>query len=62
MTGAPCSRFVYWWDGEYEGNCERPEGHDGDHWDGVSWFNDELEPTDRHHDGPATDGVYGSHP
>lgn len=38
---AICNRFVSWWDGEYEGNCELPEGHEGPHWDGMSWFDDE---------------------
>lgn len=41
-----------WWDGEYEGNCELPPNHGGDHWDGLSWFNDDLELTDYDHDGP----------
>jgi hypothetical protein len=38
-----CGKFVYWWDGEYEGNCELPSGHDGPHFDGLSWFNDDNE-------------------
>ena len=44
-----CDEFIYWWDGEYEGNCERPLGHSGDHYDGVSWYDDEHEDmTDNH--------------
>lgn len=38
-----CHYPVYWWDGEYEGNCELPEGHTGDHYDGLSWYNDDEE-------------------
>lgn len=30
--------------------CELPEGHDGDHFDGLSWFNDDLEFTDDQHE------------
>jgi|GEM_PF-4501044 hypothetical protein len=33
-----CRECVYWWDGEYEGNCELPEGHEGHHFDGLSCF------------------------
>lgn len=52
MTVVVCGRFVSWWAGEYEGNCELPDGHDGDHWDGLSWFDDDLECTDdKHWDG-----------
>ena len=46
-----CGRFVYWWDGEYEGDCERAEGHDGDHFDGMSWYDDDMETRDYHHEG-----------
>lgn len=35
-----CLRFVSWWGGEYEGNCQLAAGHDGDHWDGMSWYDD----------------------
>jgi hypothetical protein len=45
-----CGKRVYWWDGEYEGECELPEGHEGDHYDGLSWFNDDGENTDYDHD------------
>lgn len=40
-----CGRLVYWWDGEYEGNCELPAGHTpaDRHFDGLSWFNDDNE-------------------
>lgn len=44
-----CGKAVYWWDGEYEGECELPEGHEGDHFDGLSWFNDDGEDTDDAH-------------
>lgn len=44
MTEArECGAFVSWWDGEYEGNCCLPDGHDGPHYDGVSWFNEDRE-------------------
>jgi len=36
-----CYAFVSWWNGEYEGNCELPPNHEGDHWDGLSWFREE---------------------
>jgi hypothetical protein len=36
-----CNEFVYWYDGEYEGNCELPSGHEGDHFDGISWYDDD---------------------
>jgi len=36
-----CYAFVSWWNGEYEGNCELSPNHDGDHWDGVSWFRED---------------------
>ena len=35
-----CGYFVYWWDGEYEGNCVRDFEHDGPHYDWISWYND----------------------
>jgi len=38
-----CGESVYWWDGEYEGHCERSVGHEGPHFDGMSWFNDDNE-------------------
>lgn len=45
----PCGRSVYWWEGEYEGECKLPEGHKGDHFDGLSWYDDEGEPKDDEH-------------
>ncbi len=41
-----CGKFVYWWEGEYEGECELREGHGGPHYDGMSWFNDDNEQVD----------------
>lgn len=40
-----CGKFVFWWDGEYEGSCELPKGHDPAdvHYDGMSWFDDDNE-------------------
>lgn len=43
MSKELCGRTVYWWDGEYDGVCELPEGHAGPHYDGMSCFNDESE-------------------
>ncbi len=45
-----CGEFVSWWAGEYEGNCELLSDHEGDHWDGLSWFNNDGECTDSDHD------------
>ena len=39
----PCGKMVYWWDGEYEGECELPADHEGFHYDGLSWYNDDNE-------------------
>ena len=36
-----CGKTVYWWGGEYEGECELGEGHEGDHFDGLSWYDDD---------------------
>lgn len=53
-----CGHLVYWWDGEYEGECELPAGHDGPHFDGLSWFDDDNQEVDppagaeRSEDGP----------
>lgn len=49
QTPPTCREPVSWWDGEYEGNCELAEGHDGDHFDGMSWYNDDHERTDDLH-------------
>lgn len=49
-----CNAFVSWWDGEYEGNCELPEDHEGDHFDGLSWFNDDRDCTDVNHNEPTS--------
>jgi hypothetical protein len=38
-----CGRGVYWYDGEYEGNCELSEEHQGAHYDGLCWFGDDNE-------------------
>lgn len=35
-----CHARVVWWSGEYEGECARPDGHGGPHYDGLSWFDD----------------------
>ena len=53
-----CGKHVYWWNGEYEGDCELPEGHDGDHWDGRSWYDDDGNMTDHAHDGPPSRGQF----
>jgi hypothetical protein len=49
MGVTECGREVSWWCGEYEGECELPAGHSGDHYDGLSWYNDDQECTDDDH-------------
>lgn len=51
MSNPLCGARAYWWDGEYEGECELTERHAGPHYDGVSWFNDDnerVEPPEPH--------------
>lgn len=37
-----CNMHVYWWDGEYDGDCELPKGHlEPFHYDGISYFDDD---------------------
>lgn len=36
-----CGKFVSWWNGEYEGECELPKDHEGPHYDGMSCFTDD---------------------
>ena len=48
-----CGRLVIWYDGEYEGECERPDEHEGDHYDGLHWYNDDSECTDADHEDDA---------
>lgn len=36
MSVEICGAFISWWDGEYEGECELPLGHDGPHDDGLA--------------------------
>ncbi len=43
MSKEVCNYFVSWWDGEYEGNCELDKCHEGPHWDGLSWYNDDWD-------------------
>lgn len=44
-----CGEFVSWYNGEYEGYCELPDQHEGDHFDGMSWYDDDGESTDYEH-------------
>lgn len=54
MTGlSRCGKFVSWWEGEYEGFCERAEGHEGHHFDGLSWYDD---------DGTCYDEIHSEYP
>lgn len=41
-----CGKTVYWWDGEYEGSCELADGHDGNHFDGLSYYDDDMNEQD----------------
>lgn len=43
MSKQTCNKSVSWWDGEYEGVCELPKGHQGPHYDGISCFLDDGE-------------------
>jgi hypothetical protein len=46
-----CPSRIYWYDGEYEGECELEEGHAPElpfHTDGISAWDDECE--DRSYD------------
>lgn len=37
-----CGVHVYWWDGEYDGDCELRKGHlEPFHYDGVSYYDDD---------------------
>jgi hypothetical protein len=47
-TETTCSRSVYWWDGEYEGECVLPEGHGVVHYDGLSFYDDDGAEVERH--------------
>lgn len=41
MSELICGQSVSWWDGEYDGECELPKGHQGPHYDGMSCFTDD---------------------
>lgn len=45
----PCGFSWTWWEGEYEGECELPENHGGDHFDGLSWCDVNREMVDHLH-------------
>lgn len=45
-----CDATVSWWGGEYEGDCELSPEHDGDHFDGISWWDDDERCTDEAHE------------
>lgn len=47
-----CGETVYWWDGEYEEQCELPPDHEGDHYDGAFWFDDDNGCVDHLHPEP----------
>lgn len=46
LEPVPCDAFVYWWDSEYEGNCKLAKEHAGPHFDGLSWYDDEMNEAD----------------
>lgn len=46
-TDGGCGRSVSWWGGEYEGNCELTLDHDGPHYDGLFWFDDDGAEVDK---------------
>lgn len=42
ISNEKCGQHVYWWDGEYDGDCELPKGHlEPFHYDGISYFDDD---------------------
>lgn len=41
MTEALCAVEVFWWDGQYEGECKLPTDHEGPHFDGLFWYGDD---------------------
>lgn len=42
-----CYKSVYWWDGEYEGDCQLPENHlELYHFDGIHYYDDDNESRD----------------
>lgn len=36
-----CQESVLWWAGEYDAECELPSHHEGPHFDGLSWWDDD---------------------
>lgn len=44
-----CNDHCYWWDGELEAWCELISGHDGDHTDGATWWDDNGDDRGVHH-------------
>ena len=38
VTLDQCGKWVWWYGGEYRRQCELPTAHEGDHWDGMAWF------------------------
>lgn len=40
-----CGDHITFWDGEYEGDCQLPKQHPGDHYDGMSTWNQDGERT-----------------
>lgn len=41
QNGRTCYETVFWYDGEYEGECELVKYHAGPHFDGLSWWDDD---------------------
>lgn len=44
LTGRTCYATIYWWEGEYDNNCVLDEAHRdvGPHYDGMTWYDDEM--------------------
>lgn len=40
-NGRTCYETVFWYDGEYEGECELVKYHAGPHFDGLCWWDDD---------------------
>lgn len=45
-----CGHPIYWWDGEYDMNCILPINHEGDHFDGLTWYDDEQNDKSENHE------------
>lgn len=52
-----CGVMLSMWDGEYEDTCLLDDGHEGDHFDGSTWFRDGEDVSEEHADDLARGGA-----